>query len=269
MLKSLFIFNFKKWPIAFIVSLVLIVFVFFFIQTFCWSFSYSPEKTMTNVIPQLSKPQHYDLVVLGTSHAGEMKLNTHLQLTEKLLNKKVSVLAKASGGILPNKTFLELFFDRGNDADTILVFIDPFMFSSKETNESTVALRNESFDKDFFQKIITERYSLKAIMSYISFNFNLNHFTKKMVNAGNSPHVGIVTYDLERWEKRAQIYRMENEELIEHYIGYLEKLVQKYPDKKWLFIAPPILLPPEMIGEYFDIFNKYFYKFIHCHPIAC
>lgn len=254
--KHLSTFNFKSLPKACIASVILFVILVAIMQNVAWSFSYSDDKLMENIIPQLRVPHHYDIVVLGTSHAGELKFRSNPEAIQPIIDQTMIVLAKANAGIIPTTIFLDTFFHYGNTADTILFFIDPFIFISRGINEESACIYNEPLDTSFLTQLLHYQFSKEAIMSYIGFNCNFNHFFTPLVKGSRRPQTTVAEYDRARWDARTTMYQMGSDATFDHYFTFLETLILKHNDKNIILIAPPILLDNDVVTESFDAFHQ-------------
>lgn len=262
MLNDLFTSNSKRLPYGALGALVLFIILVISIRVTGWSFKYAPDKTMKNVLPQLYESKHYDIVALGSSHIGEMKFNTNLQRVSRVLNKDIAVLGKAGQGVIPMTLFLDTFFYYGNDAGTILVFLDSFLFSHYTSNEGTACIQNEPLDLYFTKRLFELGFEFPAIMSHFAYNVNIKHLYTPIAKAGKEPIHHIATFKEKRWLKRAEIYDLDNQEYVIKKLIQFNALVERYSDKKWVLVMPPLNFPRHMVEENLKIFKKLFSEYV-------
>ena len=150
---------------------------------------YSFEQYETDSL-LLSTPRntHFDLVILGTSHArvfNRIKHN-HDFLTHELDMKILNLAIPFGGGVLLEKMYVANFFDCGNETDTILYFLDPFVFFSPMVNKYHKFVYYEPFRLSFLIRMLKNRMPPERIFTYIRSKFSYRWVTQKP---------GLVAYD--------------------------------------------------------------------------
>jgi hypothetical protein len=113
--------------------------------------------------------QHYDIAILGTSRGRVFSRDDNHRLVEGILNKKVVNLSKGGGGgLMPAKLHLSHFYHRGNTVKQIVYLIDPWIFYSPINNDqNNFFLRDEPFELAVLWQLITDKYPMKTILSYL------------------------------------------------------------------------------------------------------
>ena len=106
-----------------------------------WRYDFKNGETEAN-LPIIKSNQHYDIVFLGTSHGRTLSRFGNHDRVEKILSKKIINLSTGGGrGIYSSQIYLDYFFKRGNTTDTIVYFIDPWVFYSNKWNEENDLLQ--------------------------------------------------------------------------------------------------------------------------------
>lgn len=116
----------------------------------------TPEVRLANWeteanLPVIGKREYYDVVMLGTSHARIFSRYQNHERVEKALDRKFINLSQGGerGGVRNQQVYLDYFLRRRNTAETLVYFVDPFVFyrSSLDNNEKIYI--NEPYRKDF------------------------------------------------------------------------------------------------------------------------
>ena len=97
------------------------------------------------------KNEHYDMAILGTSRGRVFSRDSNHLTVENILDKKVINLSKGGGGgLMPALVHLDHFYARGNMADHIIYFVDPWIFFCPINNENNnFFLRDEHLSFPF------------------------------------------------------------------------------------------------------------------------
>jgi hypothetical protein len=100
--------------------------------------------------------QHFDIMMLGLSHARNFSRHRNHQRVEKILNKSIINYGKGGGkGNVANQmTFYSYFLHRGNTVDTILYVISMPMFYANRLDENAYNFQREVFRPDFFLEVL-------------------------------------------------------------------------------------------------------------------
>jgi hypothetical protein len=266
MLKNLFTSSSSRYPVAAIAASVLFLILIISIRVFSWSFNFTDEKMMKNVLPELYQARNYDIVTVGSSHVGEMKFNTNLKSVSDVLEKDILVMGKAGQGVLPMELYLDTFFHYGNDADTILFFLDSFLFSHVGGNEGTPCVQNEPLDLYFTPRLFELGFELPAIMSHVAYNVNIKHLYTPIAKAGKEPIPHTAKFETNRWLKRAVIYEFDNIDYVVQNLKRFDALLKKYSHKEIVIIKPPLHFPAEMVDANIKKFLKLFYEHVDVSP---
>lgn len=125
-------------------------------------------ETESNLL-MMGEKEHYDVAILGTSRGRVFSRDDNHRLVEKILNKKVINLSKGGGGgLMPAELHLSYFFSRANTVDHIVYLVDPWVFFAPINNENNeFFLRDEPFKLYILWKLISGRYPLARILSYL------------------------------------------------------------------------------------------------------
>lgn len=130
--------------------------------------SFKNWETESNLLVT-GENEHYDIAILGTSRGRVFSRDSNHLTMEKILGKKVVNLSKGGGGgLMPAKVHLAHFYRRGNKADHVIYFVDPWIFFCPINNENnTFFLRDEPFEITILFDLILNRFPSERIISYI------------------------------------------------------------------------------------------------------
>jgi len=122
----------------------------------------------------------FDFVSLGTSRTrifSEFKAN-HDFIVNDLGLRFLNMAIPFGGGILPERLFLENFFDRGNGAKAVVLFLDPFVLFSDRLNREHRFVYYEPFRMRFMAKLIANRFPAERLMTYVRSKFGRYWFER-------------------------------------------------------------------------------------------
>src|SRR3989344_9671434 len=96
-----------------------------------WRYDFSNGMTESSLLV-IPEDGHFDMLFMGTSHSRVFSRSGNHERVENIMGRRLLNISKGGGhgGIVPEKLFLEMFFDRGNQAEEIVYFIDPWTFFS-------------------------------------------------------------------------------------------------------------------------------------------
>ncbi len=132
------------------------------------------NDTTKSVLLAMTKDAHYDLLVMGTSHARLFSNDgTHKRL-EEALGLSLFNIGKdgGHGGVLPEFLFLSRFYEKGNSADTLLYLVDPWVFFSPQWNENAHFLEWEPADVPFLVRAVQEGASRIPIINNLQYKLD-------------------------------------------------------------------------------------------------
>ncbi len=208
-----------------------------------------------SVLHEIRENRSYDTLLMGTSHARMLGISGHKKDVQDILGKKILLLANNGSGILPQKLYLEIFYEDYNKADTIVYFIDPWVFYSKDWNENNYYITDEVFRFDYLTKIIANKFSgsvvkeyLRKKLSYKLFIYPIPRSIVHLDSINDKDYSGLKEFQKERvklWYPQGT-----DKQNFERYSHELEKIIilAKKNNTKVVFILPPSLLS-ELPGQ--------------------
>jgi hypothetical protein len=141
-------------------------------------------KTENN-LPLIQRAKSYQLLFLGSSHARTFSRFENHKRVEQILKKSIINLAQGGdrAGLVDQKTYLDYFYSRKNNASVVVYFIDPYIFYNDNLDNNISLYNNEPFRVDFFihlfkieqvnpvikEAYITKLISPEKINSYLEF----------------------------------------------------------------------------------------------------
>lgn len=161
-----------KIPLFVVANLILLIVLLYCFSYPVEKYDYSNSTTESNLL-HMPKDQHFDLLILGTSHARVLSRFGNHQRMEKILDKSIINLSQGlgGGGILNQSAFARYFFSSGNTIDTILYLVDPFIFYNKYFDDNDVNFNREPFRLKFMWIIATLGFDAGVQYSYLYSKF--------------------------------------------------------------------------------------------------
>lgn len=212
--------------------------------------SYEQWET-DSILYATPKNASFDFVSLGTSRTrifSEFKDN-HDFVARDLGLRFLNMAIPFGGGILPERLYLENFFERGNSAKAVVLFLDPFVLFSDRLNREHRFVYYEPFRARFMAKLIVNRFSFERLTTYIRSKFTRYWFERGPVVKARDNRVA----DVARADPATLRKRMENlypEELNEaHFARYTREVVQILDMAASRRSKAFVVLLPTLLGE--------------------
>ncbi|OFY91160.1 MAG: hypothetical protein A3K10_14235 [Bacteroidetes bacterium RIFCSPLOWO2_12_FULL_31_6] len=216
------------------------------------SFSYYSDKKLKfenweteSSLFVIHENKHYDIMIMGNSHGRQFSRGSnHKYFEEKTGKKMINVARGLGGGGISNMLInLEYFYQKNNSVDTILYFIDPYIFYYEEWNEASLFLDNEPLDPLYFELCFKNNISKNSLVNYVRTKFSDDWLYKeKMQYHFNS----LTKIDSTAVTKRLQaLYiRAPQEKDFLKYALQVERIIQlaKTRNTKIIFTLSPTLL---------------------------
>jgi len=127
-----------------------------------------------SVLLTMPRAEHADLIFLGTSRTYLFsRFQEHHEAVEAALDRRVVNMAMPQGGgVTPARFYLETFWDRGNTADRVIYFLDPFVLYSAGSNDNHKFVYFEPLRLPFLAKLVRNGYSYRRIITYVRSKFS-------------------------------------------------------------------------------------------------
>jgi hypothetical protein len=113
---------------------------------------YLNSETEAN-LPILKQDTHYDVLMMGISHARIFSRHRNHERFESTTGKSMINLSQGGGfGGLDNQLLhLNYFLYKGNSADQLILVLSPMLMFNRNTDRTRVAFEREPFDPEFFR----------------------------------------------------------------------------------------------------------------------
>jgi len=191
--------------------------------------------------------QHYDVAILGTSRGRVFSRDSNHLTGEMILGKRVINLSKGGGGgLMPAMVHLSHFYRRGNSADHIIYFVDPWIFFCPINNENnTFFLRDEPFELSILWDLIVNGFPSQRIVSYLQM---IAVDDWKGISRYAAPGLDKLTLKaidpLKLEEARKHYLGLYDYDKFDYYSKFVSKInkVAKEHGSKITYITPPILM---------------------------
>lgn len=194
------------------------------------------------VIPENT---HYDVMIMGNSHGRQFSRGSnHKYFEEKMQKKMMNVARGLGGGGITNMLInLEYFYCKNNSVDTILYFIDPYVFYYEEWNEGSTFLNDEPLDPLYFGLCVKHHISKNGLLNYARTKFSDEWMGKVPLQYHFNSLTNADTVAIHK--RLSTLYmRSAQEGEFQKYAIKLESIIQILQNKNAhvTFIIPPTLL---------------------------
>ncbi|OHA66525.1 MAG: hypothetical protein A3D64_01300 [Candidatus Wildermuthbacteria bacterium RIFCSPHIGHO2_02_FULL_49_9] len=196
--------------------------------------------------PFIPNDAHVDVVMLGTSHGRIFSRAQNHSRVESLLGKSVLNLSRSGGrGVWASELYLRYFFERNNETDTIVYFIDPWVLYSDAWNVANDLFYDEPLDLSFSAFLLERKAPIGMFATYLKSKLTLNWLLEKP-NAQSIESQSLCRVDEKAVRKRIEsLYPNGTEQSVfGKYKAILEGIAQyaRSRDTRLIFILPTTLL---------------------------
>jgi len=212
------------------------------LQQFHFNFS----NTESNVL-FMPENEKFDVVILGSSHARSLSRKGNHERMENSTGKKIANLSKGhgAGGIKNQGLYLDYFLKKGNTANTLVYFIDPFVFYNDKMDNNNFIYNNEPFSFSFAAHIIGHGTRTETFVNYLK--YKLKPYWWNYAPDTDAAETRLLTEaDSTKFEKRLAVMYPDGmkKEIREEKINYLRKVIDTAMKNKMkiVFVVPPTLL---------------------------
>jgi len=196
----------------------------------------------------MDEDKHYDLLILGTSHARSLSRSRNHQRIENILGKKILNLSQGlgKGGLLNQYAFLKYFYHSDNSANTIIYFLDPFVFYNRYFDSKDKLFSYEPVRFSFLAIIATMDFDPGVLYTYLYSKFTKD-WLRHRPYSGKSIHWEIQTVNAVSVFKRYNVVYPDNidtvtfkkkKKLIKDIVGY----IKKKQNTRVIFVVLPSLI---------------------------
>lgn len=209
---------------------------------------FAPWETFS-ILYRVPYDRDVSYVFLGSSHAARFAgCIEEVAAVQLALDGKAVHLAKTGSGVFQQRLFLQEFYVRGNRADTVVYFIDPFVFYSVYWNEDMPFIEFEPLDGTFAWSLVVGGVGFDRLHAYFRSKFSLAWFELR-------PHARRCTYkSVESVDKSLVAKRLSgmywegtSPENLARYLNELDRIVEltRTYDSGIVLMSMPTLLGPE------------------------
>jgi hypothetical protein len=197
----------------------------------------------------LKEKEHYDICVMGISHARNFSRHKNHLRVENILHKKMLNLGQgyAKCGVNDQLFYLEYFYSHNVKVDTILYILSPPLLYGDYLNKSSGTFVLEPFRFDFFKKYLAfdgAENKYNRLLYYVSSKLHpkwLFHFPKNDEKKKDKL-VALDTAVVNAGFKMAYL-EGESEEIFNKNCGQVENTIKvaKANRSHIIFVIPPAL----------------------------
>ncbi|MCC7076643.1 MAG: hypothetical protein IT198_05910 [Acidimicrobiia bacterium] len=131
-----------------------------------------PVGKSESVLLTMPEDTHFDVLVVGPSHAQEFAWSGNHERVEGILGADVANLSSEGTGPVPVDIFWQMWRERGNSAGTVVYFAHPFAFYSSRFNEDNRFTGKEPLDPTLLGELVARGFGTDNVMFYIQSKFN-------------------------------------------------------------------------------------------------
>lgn len=148
----------------------------------------SPEPWETYAALR-SMPTHQaaSILFVGSSHAQVLQMcESSVAIVHEAFGQDATVIAKGGSGVFQHSLYLREFFRRGNTAETIIYFADPWAFYSDDWNEAMkMEIDREPLDWSFTIDMVRSGAQRNAVFRYLKSKVRYTAFLKEELEDWN------------------------------------------------------------------------------------
>jgi len=213
-------------------------------------YAFKQYETDSILLP-MPRDTHYGVLIMGTSR-GQLftRYKDNLETVETAFGANVYNLSiPFGGGILPSKMFLTTFFERGNRADTVLYFIDPFVMFSPKPNREHRLVNYEPLWPTFLWQMVKNDMPRERIVTYIQSKFTKRWFTQTpqlMTRNNKRMHDDQVNPEKVKMRNDSLYFDGLNEQHFQTYAAVLDDILERANHEGCRVI---LAFPPTLLGE--------------------
>lgn len=202
-----------------------------------------------SILLSMPRDTEVDLLIMGTSRARLLtRTKCNLECIERVLDCDVfNIAVPFGGGIVPEKIYLDQFYARGNNARTILYFLDVFTMYSPVPNKDHRFVYYEPLRPSLLLAMVRNDIPLKRLLVYVQ-----SKFTWRWLNLT----AGVVPCDYRTYEEgfKPELARLRtesmyfdglNEQYFRHYAQTLRDILEMAKSHGSRIV---IALPPTLLG---------------------
>jgi len=190
-----------------------------------------------------------DILIMGSSHGRMFSRNFLHDSLEQILSVKAVNISKTASGIIPQKLYLQYFYEKNNYAKKVVFFLDPFAFYSPDWNENLYFLIDEPFRFDFAKIIALSNINPDVKANYIKFKYNYLWYRQKantvpdILGKLDSVDAKAVDLQLNAWFRHGY-----NNSYLEKYFSELLEIITIFENNNVNQIY--LIIPPSLMGHF-------------------
>lgn len=216
-----------------------------------WRYDFKNGGTESNLF-LIPTGRRYDIVLLGTSHGRIFSRSGNHARVENILGASILNLSMGGGrGAYATRIFFDYFLRRGNTADTIVYFIDPWVLYSSTWNEENDLFSDEPITFDFLTFIIRRGVNVATIANYLKTKISWDWVTRSPIpDTENANHLDSINNEAVARRIESLYPDGLSETNFRKYREELKAIMQTAKDRRvrLVFIIPTTLLG-DLSGE--------------------
>lgn len=201
-----------------------------------------------SVLLTIPENTHYDVLIVGPSHAQAFAWSGNHDRVEDILGGEVANMSSEGTGPVPVDIFWKIWRDKGNTADTVIYLAHPFSFYSSRFNEDNRFTGKEPLDPTLLSEMVERGFGTDNVMFYIQSKFNPVWIVgaPRGDNGDVSVEEGSVDPDLLKAGKGRLYPDGTDAAEFERYAAVFDQTVGEMRDAGMNVV---ILVPPTLMGE--------------------
>lgn len=197
----------------------------------------------------------FDVLIAGPSHAYEFAWGGNQQVTEANLGGSVMNIGNDGAGPMVESIYYDLFRERGNTADTVVLIAHPFVLFSRKFNEANRFTGREPIRGDLLGLLLQQDLSVEELFFYFQSKMAADYWRDVRLPSGalqctpDDPQrpEGCSEIDPEVQAKTNRNLYPDGVDLaaFEKYMAEFDELVRRMRQdgSRVVIVVPPVLLP--------------------------
>lgn len=196
---------------------------------------------------------HFDVLIAGPSHAYEFAWGGNQQVTEANLGATVMNIGNDGAGPMVESIYYDLFRERGNTADTVVLIAHPFVLFSRKFNEGNRFTGREPIRGDLLSLLLERDLSMEEMFFYFQSKMAADYWRDFKLPSGATQCTDVDPQRAELCKVDPDVQAKTNRNLypdgvdmaaFDKYMAEFDALVQRMraDGSRVVVVVPPVLL---------------------------
>lgn len=207
----------------------------------------------SSVLRFMPMDTHFNVLIAGPSHAYEFAWGGNQQVTEANLGGSVMNIGNDGAGPMVESIYYELFRERGNTADAVVLIAHPFVLFSRKFNEGNRFTGREPIRQDLLRLLLQQDLSIEELFFYYQSKMAVDYWGDTLLQSGakqctdeDPERQALCRIDRDTQAKTNRNLYPDGVDMaaFDKYMGEFDALVRRMRDdgSRVLIVVPPVLL---------------------------